>query len=259
MGSRWLRVWTVLILFWGLVLLVSNGPLVPDASYVSSYDVYRELSPVDQSKVYPSPAGYHYVPVGERNRLRYLPPPPPPPSDELNLPDPRSFLGPSPRTLDIEGHEISFPDGVSDEEMQAVAADFKIILQKKVSRARMLFGLEGIAWWAASTSAFFAFGWLFVIIRRLARPERWHPGQLVLVWVGAAALEFALFRAFNGDDVARLFTFLLQVPPYGMWKDTVFSFSVVVLGLMMIVTFIGIPLGTFVFTWIWFGSRQARG
>ena len=156
MGSRWLRVWTVLILFWGLVLLVSNGPLVPDASYVSSYDVYRELSPVDRSKVYPSPAGYHYVPVGERNRLRHLPPPPPPPSDELNLPDPRSFLGPSPRTLDIEGHEISFPDGVSDEEMQAVAVDFKIILQKKVSRARMLFGLEAIAWWAASTSAFFA-------------------------------------------------------------------------------------------------------
>lgn len=112
---------------------MSNRELMPDARYVRSYDVYLQLTPTNQSKAYPA----RIASVTPDRGFRYIPQPPGP-----NLPDPRLFLGSSPRTLGIEGHGISFPEHVSDEEMQAVAADFKQSLQKKSQRSEPSLVLE---------------------------------------------------------------------------------------------------------------------
>lgn len=226
-------IWTAVFLAWGLVLLVSNGPHVPDASAVRYEDVYADLSPADQVEIYPE---HQYVPAESRTRSgfphsRFLPPP-----------DPHSAA-------------VSVREGLPEQEVQTVTAHFKMVLQRRVTRERMLFALRGVVWWAAEATMFLAFGWLVVTIRR-AGLEKWHPGQLVLVWLGAATWEFAVWTAGDGD-VAGLFTFLLQIP-----KPAGSSLPGLVLGLplvlLLVVLSIGIPCVMFGFTWIWFGSRNSQ-
>jgi serine/threonine protein kinase len=122
--------------------------------------------------------------------------------------------------------------------------------------------------------------WLLAVICR-SGVERWHPGQLLLLWLAAAALEFALIKVFN-NNFASPFTFLRDVPPYRAWQSQIQSetqfpilagtaildshasdFSVVDLLLAMskiplAVLFACSPVGLFWISWVWFGSRRQR-
>jgi hypothetical protein len=195
-------IWMGVILAWGLVLLVDSLQNLPNGSAVRYEDVYAELSPADKAKVYPQS---EWVPPSRRSASTFI----------TLQSDPTSSL--------------LLREGAS--EGQTVAAHFDEIRQRKISEALLRFGLVSLALWAASTALFSAFGWLLVVIRRWARPEQWHPGQLVLAWLGASALEFALFVGIRSS--------LGSVP-----------------AMLGIVPLIGTPVGMFVFTWIWFGSRS---
>jgi hypothetical protein len=99
--------------------------------------------------------------------------------------------------------------------------------------------------------------------------ERWHPGQLVLLWMVAAALEFLLLRAFDGD-VAGPFTLLIdrasdlfgsQTQAGSIDMSFIHRYSSAdqllwMLQIPLAVIYTCVPVAMFFVSWIWFGSRQ---
>src|SRR5437870_686552 len=56
-------------------------------------------------------------------------------------PDYKSF-GPSPREIPVEGHTLSFLNGLRDEEIQAITGQYRIALERIVTQRRIEFALK---------------------------------------------------------------------------------------------------------------------
>lgn len=88
-----------------------------------------------------------------------------------------------------------------------------------------------------------------------------------------------VYLVLSAGSVAEVFEFLMEIPPYGEWGDRLqpwlyrplvprglphpadFSAGDFLLRLSvipMVTLIIGIPIGVFVITWIWFGHRERR-
>jgi hypothetical protein len=93
----------------------------------------------------------------------------------------------------------------------------------------------------------------------------WHPGQLVLVWVAAAGLEFLLLKAFGGDvtspfallldRTSRILSLSAQPPRFRIVfedPDPWFEQYQAPLAILYICT----PIVMFVVSWIWCDRRR---
>ena len=222
------RIWLAVAAVWGAVLILSNSHRVPGATDVSREDVYAEMSPASQSKLFRLPKFRKYS---------------------------LSPLDSRPAT-NVEGHQIVFRDGLSVSEQVLFVSEFRSVLSKKVADKRNLFVLRGMAWWAVSLATFFAFAQLLGSLPQKAGVQRWHPGKLILLWLASGAFVYVL----STESLLNASALILTTVPGGSNGDPI-SFVQYVGSLLLVPVLIvlcGVPtIGTFVVTWTWLSARES--
>ena len=78
----------------------------------------------------------------------------------------------------------------------------------------------------------------------------WHPGQLVVLWVGGAGVAWALSRLFMDVPTSHM------VLEQGKWVDKSANPVRDIWNLIVGIGLFAIPVALLIITWKWVGSRN---
>jgi hypothetical protein len=179
---------------WALLLIAGNGSQLPTEKNITADHVVAALTPANFAKL--CRPTFRYIKGASVFRSPTLPACSGAEPKSLSVPAPDYELGRTGLST-----RIYFRTEVSDEDAQAVIADFDATLERAVSRSRTTFVLMTISWWAISTSLWLVLIW--ALIRRL-KIELWHSRRLLLLWFVAATIACV----WRGSSPSGLITFL---------------------------------------------------